>query len=121
MEIPLERGLTGWVAENRKPIANGNPAVESGYNRDRLRSALSVPLESGDLLVGALTLYSMSINAFSAEDLHLMMAASSIFAAALAGTAIRGGQIKTPVPARKSDFLATPAFSLQPGPQPLIQ
>jgi hypothetical protein len=96
MEIPLERGLTGWVAENRKPIANGNPAVESGYNRDRLRSALSVPLD-------------------------LMMAASSIFAAALAGTAIRGGQIKTPVPARKSDFLATPAFSLQPGPQPLIQ
>ena len=25
LEIPLGQGLSGWVAENRKPIINGNP------------------------------------------------------------------------------------------------
>jgi len=116
MEIPFDQGLSGWVAENRKPIANGNPAVEAGYDSRRLRSALSVPLEAADQLFGALTLYSTVPNAFSAEDLHMMLAASTIFAAALANF----GQIKMPVTARKNDFLSQPAFVLQPAQQALL-
>jgi diguanylate cyclase (GGDEF)-like protein len=38
LRIPLGEGLTGWVAQNRKSIVNGNPAVESGYLEAR-RSA----------------------------------------------------------------------------------
>ena len=50
LEIPLGQGLSGWVADNRKPIVNGNPSVEPGYLNDpskfsKLGSALSVPLE----------------------------------------------------------------------------
>ncbi len=56
MEIPFGYGLTAWVAENRKPIAKGNPAVEPGYAGVRLRSALSVPWEAGGRLYGVLTL-----------------------------------------------------------------
>ena len=46
----MGEGLSGWVAENRKPILNGNPSVEPGYLADpakfsTLRSALAVPLE----------------------------------------------------------------------------
>jgi putative nucleotidyltransferase with HDIG domain len=107
MEIPLDQGLSGWVAENRKPIANGNPAVESGYHGNRLRSALSVPLEAADQLFGALTLYSTTPNAFRAEDLHMMIAASTIFAIVLANT----GQTKAPAATRK---LVQPALQLQP-------
>ena len=45
LEIPLGQGLSGWVAENRKPIVNGNPSVEPGYLDDEtkfttMRSAL---------------------------------------------------------------------------------
>ena len=29
LEIPVGEGLSGWVAENGKPIVNGNPAHES--------------------------------------------------------------------------------------------
>jgi putative nucleotidyltransferase with HDIG domain len=107
MEIPLDQGLSGWVAENRKPIANGNPAAESGYHSGRLQSALSVPLEAAGQLAGTLTLYSIMPNAFRAEDLHMVMAASIIFAATLANTI----QTKTPVTARK---LTQPAFQYQP-------
>jgi putative nucleotidyltransferase with HDIG domain len=106
MEIPLDHGLSGWVAENRKPIANGNPAVESGYKGGRLQSALSVPLEAAGHLVGVLTLYCATPNAFRAEDLHMMMAAGIIFATTLANTS----QAKTPAITRK---LAQAAFQPQ--------
>jgi transcriptional regulator with GAF, ATPase, and Fis domain len=116
MEIPFDQGLSGWVAENRKPIANGNPAVESGYDSGRLKSALSVPLEAADQLFGTITLYRTLPNAFSAEDLHMMLAASNIFAAAVANS----GQTRMPVPTRKNDFLPQPAFALQPVGQTLL-
>src|SRR5258708_7539662 len=32
--IPLGDGLSGWVAQNKKPIVNGNPSVEPGYLND---------------------------------------------------------------------------------------
>jgi putative nucleotidyltransferase with HDIG domain len=116
MEIPLDHGLSGWVAENRKPIANGNPAVESGYESGRLRSALSVPLESGDQLMGAVTLYSTAVNAFRAEDLHMMVAASGVLAAVLANA----GQTKTPAVTRKNEFLAPAAFGIHSASQQLL-
>ena len=34
LEIPLGEGLSGWVAENKMTILNGNPSVESGYLND---------------------------------------------------------------------------------------
>ncbi len=79
LEIPLGEGLSGWVAENGLPIANGNPAVEAGYLNDPtkvtpLRSALSVPLCSTEGVVGVLTLYRLQHGAFSADDHRLLMA-----------------------------------------------
>jgi hypothetical protein len=51
LDIPLGQGLSGWVAQNNKPILNGNPCVEPGYLNDPTkfsthRSALAVPLDS---------------------------------------------------------------------------
>src|ERR1700722_20061913 len=50
LKIRVGEGLCGWVAENCKPIINGNPQVEAGYVSDPekhavLSSALAVPLE----------------------------------------------------------------------------
>ena len=60
LDIPVGHGLSGWVAENRRPIINGNPSVEPGYLNDptkfsRLRSVLSVPLEGVAGVAGVLT------------------------------------------------------------------
>jgi putative methionine-R-sulfoxide reductase with GAF domain len=62
LEIPVGEGLSGWVAQNRKPILNGNPSVEPGYMNDpttfsTLRSALALPLEGLNGAVGVLALY----------------------------------------------------------------
>ena len=34
LRIPMGDGLSGWVAQNKKPIMNGNPSVEPGYLND---------------------------------------------------------------------------------------
>jgi diguanylate cyclase (GGDEF)-like protein/putative nucleotidyltransferase with HDIG domain len=82
LEIPIGHGLSGWVAENRKPIINGNPSVEPGYLNDprrfsHLRSALSVPLDGLDGTVGVLTLYRAGKDAFTRDNLRILLAIST--------------------------------------------
>jgi len=79
LEIPVGEGLSGWVAENRKSILNGNPSVEAGYLNDpgkfsTLRSALAVPLEGVNGVLGSLTLYRADKDAFSRDHLRILLA-----------------------------------------------
>jgi diguanylate cyclase (GGDEF)-like protein/putative nucleotidyltransferase with HDIG domain len=79
LRIPLGQGLTGWVAENRKPIINGNPAVDIGSLNDpraftNLRSALAIPLVHEGGLVGALALYSTAKDAYHKDHLRILQA-----------------------------------------------
>ena len=77
LTIPAGQGLSGWVAEHRKIIVNGNPAVEPGYLNDgaqagSLRSALCVPLEASNRIVGVLTLYHSAKDAYSPTHLKVL-------------------------------------------------
>ncbi len=78
LEIPIGMGLSGWVAENVKPILNGNPAVESGHldqpsRFTTMRSAVSVPLVAGERLIGVMSLYQADKDAFSKDDLRVLL------------------------------------------------
>src|SRR5579872_3401121 len=82
LEIPVGEGLSGWVAQNRKPILNGNPSVEAGYTGDpgkfsTLRSALALPLEGLNGAVGVLALYRAEKDAFTKDNLRILLAISS--------------------------------------------
>ncbi len=82
LEIPMGQGLSGWVADNNKPIVNGNPSVEPGYLNDpekfsTLRSALAVPLEGKRDIVGVLALYRSDRDAFSRDNLRVILAIAS--------------------------------------------
>jgi diguanylate cyclase (GGDEF)-like protein/putative nucleotidyltransferase with HDIG domain len=82
LEIPVGEGLSGWVAANRKSILNGNPSVESRHVKDpnqtsTLRSALAVPLEGLNGVIGVLTLYRSERDAFSRDHLRILLAISS--------------------------------------------
>jgi diguanylate cyclase (GGDEF)-like protein/putative nucleotidyltransferase with HDIG domain len=79
LAIPVGQGLSGWVAENGKPIVNGNPTVESGYLNDpkicsTLRSAVAVPLEGNGRNVGVLALYHADRDAFTRDHLRILNA-----------------------------------------------
>jgi diguanylate cyclase (GGDEF)-like protein/putative nucleotidyltransferase with HDIG domain len=88
LRIPLGQGLSGWVAQNRKPIINGNPSVEPGYLNDptkfsTLRSALAVPLEGVSGVIGVLALYRLERDAFISDHLRIVLAVSSKMALAI--------------------------------------
>lgn len=63
--------LTGWVAVNRQPIVNSDAALDLGPKFDgitpALRSCMSIPLITSDVVVGVLTLYASTADAFD-ED-----------------------------------------------------
>jgi putative nucleotidyltransferase with HDIG domain len=79
LRIPIGEGLSGWVAQNAKPILNGNPSVEPGYLNDpnkysTLRSALAVPLEGTSSVAAVLALYRVRADAFSQDELSVLLA-----------------------------------------------
>ncbi|HYM74719.1 MAG TPA: diguanylate cyclase [Candidatus Dormibacteraeota bacterium] len=88
LRIPVGQGLSGWVAQNRKPIINGNPSVEPGYLNDptkfsSLRSALAVPLEGVSGIIGVLALYRAERDAFTSDNLRILLAVSGKMALAI--------------------------------------
>jgi diguanylate cyclase (GGDEF)-like protein/putative nucleotidyltransferase with HDIG domain len=82
LKIRVGEGLCGWVAENCKPIVNGNPQVEAGYIVDpekhtTLRAALAVPLEGLNGVVGVLAMYHTTRDAFSPDHLRILLTVGS--------------------------------------------
>ena len=81
LKIRVGEGLCGWVAENCKPIINGNPQVEAGYVADpktaTLASALVVPLQGLNGVVGVLAMYHSSPDAFTPDHLRILLAVAS--------------------------------------------
>src|SRR3984885_626049 len=88
LRIPVGDGLSGWVAQNKKPIVNGNPSVEPGYLNDpdkfsTLRSALALPLEGVSGVIGVLALYRAERDAFTTDHLRILLAVSGKMALAI--------------------------------------
>jgi diguanylate cyclase (GGDEF)-like protein/putative nucleotidyltransferase with HDIG domain len=99
LEIPVGEGLSGWVAENVKPMLNGNPSVEAGYLNDpqkfsTMRSALAVPLVGLNGSIGVLTLYRQDRDAFSTDNLRILLAVSFKVSMAI-DNALRYRQVET--------------------------
>jgi putative nucleotidyltransferase with HDIG domain len=101
LKIPIGEGLSGWVAQNSKPILNGNPSVEPGYLSDPskfsvLRSALAVPLEGSTSVVAVLALYRVRAEGFSREDLMILQVMGSKLGLAIENAVqrSRGGTVE---------------------------
>ena len=80
LQISIGEGVSGWVAQNRKPILNGNPSVEPGYLSavhagEVMASALAVPLTRGESQVlGVIALYKQEPDAFASDHLRIVLA-----------------------------------------------
>jgi putative nucleotidyltransferase with HDIG domain len=82
LRIPIGEGLSGWVAQNGKPIVNGNPSVEPGYRNDpvsysTLHSALAVPVPGASGTIAVLAIYSSKPDAFTRAQLQILEALGS--------------------------------------------
>jgi GAF domain-containing protein len=75
LRIEVGEGITGWVAANRQVITNA-AAIDLG-ERSRafnppLATCLSVPLLSGDSMVGVVTLYASEKDVFNDATARLV-------------------------------------------------
>jgi putative nucleotidyltransferase with HDIG domain len=79
-------GVAGWVAVNRRPAINAEPALDFGSADigPGLRSCLAVPLVEGTTLVGVLAVYRDRLSAFSEDDARLVELLAPRLASALA-------------------------------------
>jgi diguanylate cyclase (GGDEF)-like protein len=95
-DISMSDGVSGWVAENKKPMVNGNPSVEPAFinepNKSGLpKSALSVPLLGAEQLSGALTVYRAERDAYTRQHLRVLQAVVGKISRALE-SAVRPGK-----------------------------
>ena len=81
-------GVAGWVAVNRRPALNADPALDLGAAASALapglRSALAIPLVEGNTLVAVLALYREGAGAFSDDDVRLVELLAPRLASSLA-------------------------------------
>jgi non-specific protein-tyrosine kinase len=82
LEDVVERGLAGWVIENRRPVVLDNTHEDERWLQRSLdnvdskpRSAVSVPLMAdNERIVGVLTLVHPNVGHFTRDDLSLLTA-----------------------------------------------
>lgn len=72
--IPIDRGITGWVARHGEPLLVGDVLEDPRYlaGHPRIRSELAVPVAEGGQLLGVLNIESVRENAFTEEDQELL-------------------------------------------------
>lgn len=80
MRETMERGLAGWVIQNRKGVYVPDTSKDDRWlmrqddSTDRTKSAICVPLLAREQLVGVLTLVHTTVDAFSTQQVDLMQA-----------------------------------------------
>jgi putative nucleotidyltransferase with HDIG domain len=76
LRIPIGERLSGWVAANKRSIANSDPVLDLGETartlEPPLRSCLSAPMSLGNHVVGVLTLYANPIEAYSDDHRRIL-------------------------------------------------
>jgi len=81
LKMHMGQGITGWVAEHRRPVAVGKSAFEDSrfklFNElpeDRFEAFLSVPLVSGGRLVGVINVQSRASHVYTQREIGLVSA-----------------------------------------------
>lgn len=85
-EIPLGEHLSGWVAAHRTPIWNSDATLDLPTELAKsagIALGSSVPLVEGDVLVGALTIYSRAGSEIDVEQKVLIQSMAPLLATAL--------------------------------------
>jgi uroporphyrinogen-III synthase len=79
VRMKMGEGITGWVAENRQPVAIADHAYEdfrfklfNELPEDRFESFLSVPMVSGGRLVGIINVQNRARYQFSEREINLI-------------------------------------------------
>ena len=91
LEIPLRKSPSGWAGLRRETIQSSAPDLDLGERAEKLgwglRSCLSTPLLTGDRLVGVLTVYADSSDAFTEHHCRVCETVAKVASPVLAAGA----------------------------------
>jgi phosphotransferase system enzyme I (PtsP) len=86
VSMRMGKGVTGWVAEHRRPLAVPDTRDEPrfqwipGLDQERFISMLSVPVAAGRRLVGVINVQTETTHVFTAEEIALLETIASYIA-----------------------------------------
>ena len=74
-ELPMGVGITGWVALHGEPLLCADVSKEERYFPldEKICSEMAAPLSEGNRIVGALNVDALEVEAFSSDDLRLLV------------------------------------------------
>lgn len=85
--IKVGQGATGFALQSRGTVQNADPDLDFVYSQSELLGSYSalaaVPLIADDVLVGAVTLYSTTLEEYADDDIRLLETISRIAADAI--------------------------------------
>jgi diguanylate cyclase (GGDEF)-like protein len=91
LRVGVGQRLSGWVAAHRQTIRNSDPILDFGDAvrtlPSRLRSCLATPMTAEQSLVGVLSLYALTRDAFSEEHQRVIEVISKQVSAIMKGAA----------------------------------
>ena len=91
-ELPMGVGITGWVAMHGEPLLCPDVSKEERYFPldDNIRSEMAAPLSEGNRTVGALNVDALEVEAFSPDDLRLLVLMANEASRVLVGQDMAG-------------------------------
>ncbi|MFN3346381.1 MAG: diguanylate cyclase domain-containing protein [Candidatus Bipolaricaulaceae bacterium] len=89
--LPLGRGITGWVARERRPARVGDVRQDPRYVpvHPDIRAELAVPILFGTELIGVLDVESVELERFRPEDEDFLTAVADLLSMAMASLRAR--------------------------------
>jgi GAF domain-containing protein len=90
LHVPMDSGITGWVASHREPLRIDDVTKDSRYIAisERVRSELAIPLIYRNEVVGVLNIESTRIGAFDEEDEEMLSTLGGSLAAVIAHSSL---------------------------------
>ena len=96
LRMRIGEGITGWVAQQRRPVALAEKAAEDGRFKfysvlpeDQFEAFLSVPVLFRDQVLGVINVQHRAVHAHEAEELRAMTALGQMVGAAIEAETMR--------------------------------
>jgi signal transduction protein with GAF and PtsI domain len=101
LKLRMGQGITGWVAENRKPVAIGHNAFQDPRFRsftelpeDRYQAFLSVPILCRDKLVGVINVQHRETHVYSKRETQLIATVGFLVGTEIEMARVEAEQVK---------------------------
>ncbi|MCG3147885.1 MAG: Adaptive-response sensory-kinase SasA [Verrucomicrobiae bacterium] len=111
--LPVSESIIGSVVRRRKPIQVYNVQHHDAYQhielarQDGLVSLLSVPLEFGEQVIGALSVYSATPYRYSTQDMKILSTLASLAAVAITNAQAHEKVVQAEEQLRQAERLGT--------------